>query len=178
MDKDRRFEVENRTGQNLEGSSANRPLHRLSSSSIVGDDVKNMQGEDLGSIKDLMIDLHKGQIEYAVLQFGGFLGIGSKYFAIPWRELRIDTDNRNFILHRDKEFLKNAPGFDKDHWPGTNSEYYNDTNTYWGTTNRDRDEYRNQGSEFRGSESSDFNRGSGVNDPIRGRDEGDYKGSF
>lgn len=150
MDKERKYEVENRTGENIEGHSANRPLHRLSSSSIVGDDVKSPQGDDLGSIKDLMIDLHEGCIEYAVLQFGGFLGIGSKYFAIPWSELRLDPDNKNFILNRDKEFLKNAPGFDKDHWPGTNTDYYKDTDTYWGTTGRRR-YYGTEGEEFRGT---------------------------
>jgi sporulation protein YlmC with PRC-barrel domain len=148
--KEKNWEVENRTGKNVEGHSANRPLHRLSSSSIVGDDVKNMTGDDLGSIKDLMIDLNEGYIEYAVLQFGGFLGIGSKYFAIPWSELKLDPDNKNFILNRDKEFLKNAPGFDKDHWPGTNSDYYKDTNTYWGTTGRRR-YYESEGGEYRGT---------------------------
>lgn len=147
MDQERKIEVENRTGQNIEGPGANRPLHRLSSSTIVGDDVRNTQGEDLGTIKDLMIDLHNGCIEYAVLQFGGFMGIGSKYFAIPWRQFTPDPDNKCFILNKEKDFLKKAPGFDKDHWPGTNSDYYRDTDAYWGTA---RTPYGNEGSEFRG----------------------------
>lgn len=147
MDQDKKIGIENRTGQNVDGPRANMPLHRLSTSTIVGDDVRNMQNEDLGTIKDLMIDLQNGCIEYAVLQFGGFMGIGSKYFAIPWKHLTADPENKCFILNKDKEFLKKAPGFDKDHWPGTNSEYYNETTAYWGSA---RTTYRSEGSEFRG----------------------------
>ena len=69
-----------------------------------------------------MIDLDDGLIAYAVLSFGGFLGMGDKLFAIPWEALILDTENHAFILDVDKEVLKNAPGFDKDHWPGT-AEY-------------------------------------------------------
>ncbi len=149
-ERNRNLDVENRTGESTSGPRANTPLQRLSSNSIVGDDVKNMQGEDLGSIKDLMIDIQGGCIEYAVLQFGGFLGIGSKYFAIPWQELRLDAENKNFILNRDKDFLKSAPGFDKDQWPGTNSNYYSDTDTYWGVTER-RGAYYRPGDEYKNS---------------------------
>ncbi len=89
----------------------------LSSSSITSDDVKNTKGEDLGSIKDLMIDPATGQIEYAVLSFGGFLGLGDKYFAVPWSAFEVDREDECLILNVDKERLKNAPGFDKDNWP-------------------------------------------------------------
>lgn len=89
----------------------------LSSSTITGDSVKNRAGEDLGNIKDLMVDVSSGQIEYAVLSFGGFLGLGDKYFAIPFGQLGVDTANECMILNVDKERLKDAPGFDKDNWP-------------------------------------------------------------
>ena len=96
----------------------------LSATTIVGDKVLNTAGEQLGNIKDLMIDLDDGQIAYAVLSFGGFLGMGDKLFAIPWEALTLDLDTADhaFILDMDKEVLKNAPGFDKDDWPGT-AEY-------------------------------------------------------
>jgi sporulation protein YlmC with PRC-barrel domain len=89
----------------------------LSASSIIGNKVVNTEGEQLGSIKDLMIDLDDLQIAYAVLSFGGLLGLGDKWFAIPLEALTVDTRNQSVVLDVDKEVLKNAPGFDKDHWP-------------------------------------------------------------
>ena len=64
-----------------------------------------------------MIDLDHNQIAYAVLSFGGFLGIGDKFFAVPMASLAIDAQNHEFILNVRKETLENAPGFDKDDWP-------------------------------------------------------------
>ncbi len=91
----------------------------LSASTIIGDSVRNPAGEDLGSIKELMLDVHNGRIAYAVLSFGGFLGFGSKLFAVPWPALTLDADNHCFVLNADKERLEQAPGFDKDNWPHT-----------------------------------------------------------
>ncbi len=89
----------------------------LSSSSIVGTTVQNLQMEDLGEIKELMIDISEGRIAYAVLSFGGFLGIGDKLFAIPWGALRVRQEANLFMLDVKKEKLEKAPGFDKDNWP-------------------------------------------------------------
>lgn len=98
----------------------------LSSSSISGDKVVNRQGEDLGDIKDLMIDVDNGRVAYAVLEFGGFLGLGSKLFAVPLTAMEVDTENHRFIFDQSKESLQNAPGFDKDNWPDF-------ANRAWGT---------------------------------------------
>ncbi|UIP30361.1 MULTISPECIES: PRC-barrel domain-containing protein [Photobacterium] len=92
-------------------------LTLLSSSSITGDDVCNMQDEKLGKIQDIMLDMTEGNIRYAVLSAGGFLGIGDRLFAIPWKALTLDRENKRFMLDVDIERLKNAPGFDKDKWP-------------------------------------------------------------
>jgi sporulation protein YlmC with PRC-barrel domain len=86
-------------------------------SKIIGEGIKNPQGEDLGKIEDIMLDLNTGRIGYAILSFGGFLGVGNKLFAIPWSILKTDPDEENFILDVPKEMLKNAPGFDKDSLP-------------------------------------------------------------
>jgi hypothetical protein len=64
-----------------------------------------------------MIDLENGRIAYAVLSFGGFLGMGDKLFAIPWSTLRVDTVEKRFVLDVDKQKLELAPGFDKAKWP-------------------------------------------------------------
>jgi sporulation protein YlmC with PRC-barrel domain len=90
----------------------------LTATEIIGNKVVNPKGEQLGSITDFMIDLDDAQIAYAVLSFRGFLGLGDKLFAIPLEALIFD-ENHAAILDVDKEVLKNAPGFDKDHWPDT-----------------------------------------------------------
>lgn len=89
----------------------------ISSSTLDGDSVVNTQGEDLGHIKDLMVDPADGKVEYAVLDFGGFLGIGDKYFAVPFTNFTVDRENKRMVLNVDKDRLKDAPGFDKDNWP-------------------------------------------------------------
>jgi sporulation protein YlmC with PRC-barrel domain len=89
----------------------------LSGSTITGDDVCNMQNEKLGEIQDIMLDMTEGKIRYAVLSAGGFLGIGERLFAVPWKALTLDKENKRFLLDVDAERLKNAPGFDKDQWP-------------------------------------------------------------
>ena len=85
-----------------------------------------------------MIDLENGRIAYAVLSFGGFLGMGDKLFAIPWSALTVDKVEKRFILNVDKEVLKRASGFDKDNWPnmsdrtwGTGVYTYYGAKPYW-----------------------------------------------
>jgi sporulation protein YlmC with PRC-barrel domain len=89
----------------------------LSADTLAGDKVVNAAGEDLGKIEDFMLDVESGRIRYAVLSFGGVLGIGSKLFAVPPEALTVDTENARLILDVDRERLQNAPGFDKDNWP-------------------------------------------------------------
>jgi sporulation protein YlmC with PRC-barrel domain len=89
----------------------------MAADSLEGDDVVNPAGEDLGEIKDIMIDVKSGRVAYAVLSKGGILGIGDKLFAIPWSALTLDADRKCFVLDVSKERMDKAPGFDKDHWP-------------------------------------------------------------
>ena len=103
-------------------------------SKLIGADVENTQGEDLGQIEDLVFDRHDGRITYAVLSFGGFLGLGEKYFAIPWSALTAKAGEEDtLILNVDKEKLKNAPGFDKTHWPNmADRTWGQEIHTYYG----------------------------------------------
>jgi uncharacterized protein YrrD len=89
----------------------------LAASTVAGDHVRSSAGDDLGRIEEIMLDLARGRIAYAVLSYGGFLGIGDKLFAVPWSALRIDQGEHEFILDMDRETLEKAPGFDKHHWP-------------------------------------------------------------
>ncbi len=86
-------------------------------STLIGSRVINPAGDDLGKIEDIAIDMASERIAYAVLSFGGFLGFGSKYFALPWEALRLSSAEEAFILHVDRAVLEKAPGFDKDQWP-------------------------------------------------------------
>jgi sporulation protein YlmC with PRC-barrel domain len=89
----------------------------MGAETLIGDSVVNAAEEDLGDIKEIMLDMQTGQVAYAVLAFGGFLGLGEKLFAVPWQALHLDTVNKRMVLDVDKERLKTAPGFDKDSWP-------------------------------------------------------------
>ena len=89
----------------------------LSSSIVEGIHVKNDQGENLGKIKDLMIDVQKGEVAYAVLSFGGIMGVGEKYFAVPFEAFYLDPDDEKLVLKVAKEKLERAKGFDKNNWP-------------------------------------------------------------
>ena len=91
----------------------------LSASTLQNTNVTNTTGEDLGTIEDLMIDPASGRVQYAVLDFGGFLGIGDKLFAVPLEAFTTDTTNERFILDVSKDRLESAPGFDKSNWPST-----------------------------------------------------------
>ena len=91
--------------------------HVLPATTMVGSKVLNPAGDQLGNLKELVIDLEDGRIAYAVLSFGGFMGMGDKFFAIPWEALMLNPKDHTFILDVEKDVLKEAPGFDKDHWP-------------------------------------------------------------
>jgi sporulation protein YlmC with PRC-barrel domain len=89
----------------------------MAASTLEGDEVLNMNGEELGYIDEIVIDVSAGRIAYAVLVSGGVLGMGDKLFAVPWNALTLDIDRECFILDIDKQALEKAPGFDKDRWP-------------------------------------------------------------
>lgn len=114
-------------------------------SKLIGADVIDTQGKKIGDVKDVVLDKSRGQVAYAVVSFGGALGLGSKYFAIPWKSLQPNPDNDKLVLNVDREKLKNAPGFDKDHWPNmASAQWNNDTyryynqKPYWETTTAER----------------------------------------
>src|SRR6476620_614191 len=94
----------------------------LKASHLIGMKVQGTDGKKLGDIKDLVVDPADGDIDYAVLDFGGFLGIGDKYFAVPWEALQWTADRKAIVLDVSKKDLKQAPGFDKNNWPDLGSE--------------------------------------------------------
>jgi len=106
----------------------------MGADTLIGNDVVNHKGDDLGEIKEIMLDMFTGKVSYAVLSFGGFLGMGKKLFAVPWNALTLDTKNKRFVLNVEKDRLKDAPGFDKDKWPNMVDESWaKDIHLYYGT---------------------------------------------
>jgi hypothetical protein len=85
--------------------------------SILGAKVINAQREDLGTIEDIILDARDNRVAYAILSFGGFLGLADRHFAIPWEALSLDLSQKIAVLDIDKDRLRNAPGFEKDRWP-------------------------------------------------------------
>ena len=107
----------------------------MGADTLIGDSVVNSQEDDLGEIKEIMLDMRSGQVAYAVLAFGGMLGLGEKLFAVPWQALQLDTVNKRFVLNVEKERLKNAPGFDPDAWPDMSDiGWSNQVHGFYGTT--------------------------------------------
>jgi sporulation protein YlmC with PRC-barrel domain len=96
-------------------------VNTLSAGTLKGTDVVNPRGENLGKLEEIMLDLDSNRVSYAVLSFGGFMGLGDKLFAIPWQAFTVNTDEEQLILNIDKETLKNAEGFDKNNWPDFSS---------------------------------------------------------
>lgn len=93
---------------------------------IIGNPVTNDQGENLGEIREIMIDAEYQHVKYVVLSFGGIFGLGEKFFAIPMSLLEFNLQDKSIILNLPKEVLKTAPGFNKNSWPETTSPYWHD----------------------------------------------------
>ncbi|MGA2548844.1 MAG: PRC-barrel domain-containing protein [Burkholderiaceae bacterium] len=89
----------------------------MAADTLEGDEVYNHRGDKLGKVRDIMIDVRRGRVAYAVVSRGGILNMGDKLFAIPWSALTLDADRKCFILDLDEQQLDAAPGFDKAHWP-------------------------------------------------------------
>src|SRR5262245_39589647 len=106
----------------------------VKASKAVGMDARNPKDEDLGEVEDLMIDTRSGKIAYAVLSFGGVLGINVKLFAVTWKALTLDDQKERFVLNVDKNKLKAAPGFDKNSWPNmADVRWSKDVHAYYGS---------------------------------------------
>ena len=106
----------------------------MGADTLMGNDVYNLQGDDLGDIKEIMLEVYSGRVSYAVLSFGGLMGMGEKLFAVPWEALTLDTVNKRFTLNVEKDRLESAPGFDKNNWPNMSDQAWSDSiHSYYGT---------------------------------------------
>jgi sporulation protein YlmC with PRC-barrel domain len=113
----------------------------MGADTLIGNDVHNLAGENLGSIKEIMLDISSGRIAYAVMSFSTYLGFSEKLFAVPWNALTLDTIEKRFVLNVDLERIKDAPGFDKGHWPDmADSNWGRRIEAFYGVENDHHDE--------------------------------------
>jgi sporulation protein YlmC with PRC-barrel domain len=105
----------------------------ISAQKVEGTTVYNTTGDKLGSIDDLMIDKQSGNVRYAVLEFGGFLGIGTDRYPLPWAMLKYDTAQDGYVVPLDKSALEGAPRYTKAETPEYTEEYGRKVYGHYGT---------------------------------------------
>jgi sporulation protein YlmC with PRC-barrel domain len=104
----------------------------ISSEMVAGTTVYNTGGEEIGSIHDIMLDKKSGNVAYAVMSFGGFLGMGEKYHPLPWSLLKYDTYKGGYVVNLDKQQLEGAPAYDTDVEPNWDEKYNDRVYNYYG----------------------------------------------
>ena len=104
----------------------------ISSSKVEGTHVYNPVGDKLGSIDSLMIDKLSGKVRYAVMEFGGFLGIGTDRYPLPWDTLKYETSMGGYVVSLSKEQLENAPKYAQDTAPEYTEDYGRRVYDYYG----------------------------------------------
>jgi sporulation protein YlmC with PRC-barrel domain len=102
--------------------TANTSGRLIAASQVQGTTVYNTEMEKLGSIEDVMIDKSSGRIAYAVLSFGGFLGIGDRYYPLPWEKLSYDTDMGGYVIDIGRDVLEGAPSYTEEATPSWSDE--------------------------------------------------------
>lgn len=121
----------------MERHEASNPL--ISSDKVAGTNVYNVNGDNLGEIHDIMIDKQSGKVAYAVLSFGGFLGLGEQYHPLPWQTLSYDPRQGGYVINMSKEQLEGGPAYAADAEPAWGDRVYEKhihdhygTTPYWG----------------------------------------------
>ncbi len=120
------------------GPEGGEPLERdettnlISSAKVEGTAVYATDGERIGHVDHLMIGKRSGRVEYAVMSFGGFLGIGERYHPLPWDALDYDTERGGYVVSIDKNLLKGAPSYQEDQYPTFDRQYGQTVYNYYG----------------------------------------------
>jgi sporulation protein YlmC with PRC-barrel domain len=105
----------------------------IAASKVTGTSVYNPQGESLGSIYDVMLDKNSGKVSYAIMSFGGFLGIGEKYHPLPWHVMTYNDRFGGYVVSLDRNTLENAPSYGDSDVPDWSTRAYGDSiDQYYG----------------------------------------------
>lgn len=104
----------------------------IASNKVEGTAVYNRQGDRLGTVHNFMVDKRSGQVEYAVMSFGGFLGIGESYHPLPWKVLTYDTGQGGYVVDLDQSLLEKSPSYRSGEEPRYDRAYGDRVNSYYG----------------------------------------------
>ncbi|WP_223262660.1 PRC-barrel domain-containing protein [Sphingobium sp. SCG-1] len=104
----------------------------IASDRVEGTSVYNPDGEKLGSVHHFMVGKRSGKVSYAVMSFGGFLGVGERYHPLPWDVLTYDTDLKGYVVDMDKERLQGAPSYESGQEPAYDKAYGSTVFGYYG----------------------------------------------
>ena len=103
----------------------------ISAEKVSGTEVYNPSGETLGEVRDVMLDKRSGRVAYAIMAFGGFVGIGRNYFPLPWSTLRYDTRKEGYVVDLSKDLLKAAPSYAAEKMPTWDRGYESQIHDYY-----------------------------------------------
>lgn len=106
----------------------------ISSEKVDGTAVFASDGDKVGTIKHFMVGKRNGQVEYAVMSCGGFLGMGGEFRPVPWDALNYDTELGGYVLNTSKDRIAAGPSYDQDSEPSYDGEYGEQVRSYFGTT--------------------------------------------
>ena len=106
-----------------EGLPIDETSRLIASNKVEGTPVYGREGERLGTIYNFMVDKYSGQVQYAVMSYGGFLGLGQRYFPLPWRILTYDTREGGYHIDLTDRDLERAPSFGRHDEPHFDREY-------------------------------------------------------
>ena len=99
------------------GTVTEETVRLIASNKVEGTAVYDRRGERLGSVYNFMVDKRSGQVVYAILSFGGFLGIGDSYYPLPWKSLSYDPRQGGYVIDLDKDRLRGAPSYERSDSP-------------------------------------------------------------
>lgn len=104
----------------------------IASDKVEGTAVFDGNGQKIGTVRNFMVDKYSGEVQYAVMSFGGFLGIGERYHPLPWKALRYDPELGGYVVGLSKEALEKAPSYERDNAPAFTREYGQGVYGYYG----------------------------------------------
>jgi sporulation protein YlmC with PRC-barrel domain len=140
--RDGRDRDRDRLGDREEGRFGSDDSHRglpidetnrlIASNKVEGTSVYGREGERLGTIYNFMVDKYSGQVEYAVMRYGGFLGMGQRYYPLPWRILSYDTKEGGYRINLTDRDMERAPSFGRDEEPRFSRDYGRRVNNWYG----------------------------------------------
>jgi hypothetical protein len=121
-------------GSGASGVATDETDRLIASDKVEGTAVYNRQGERLGTVYNFMVDKRSGQVAYAVMSFGGFLGMGESYHPLPWKVLTYDTSLGGYVVDLDKDRLTNAPSYTASESPRWDRDYGSRIDNYYGVS--------------------------------------------